>query len=121
MTIKHYILRTAASWIFLLGFMLLTEPQNLPVLLLIVPFVLLFVACSSLWKLVSAIVQHYRLERAAENRARRLRYTVCGGLVVLLVLQSLGQLTVRDVLTIAAIAVIGYLYIGRARPQVHPR
>jgi hypothetical protein len=44
---------------------------------------------------------------------RRLGAIVCVSAVLLLTLQSLGQLTLRDVLTVAGIVSIAYVYTGR--------
>jgi hypothetical protein len=114
MDTKQRIIRTSVAWAALLLFMTLSHPQHLPVFLLIVPFVLLFWALISLWGLVVPFLRRLVGKRGYSG-SRRLRFTVCGSLVLLIILQSLGQLTVRDVGTIAAIAVIGYLYIGRSR------
>jgi hypothetical protein len=111
---KKQLLRTGFAWICLTVFMMCTKPQNLPVLLLIVPFVLLFVALMSTWGLVVPVLHRLMGQRGYAG-SRRLRVTVCGSVVLLIILQSLGQLTLRDLLTIVAIAIIGYLYIGRSR------
>jgi hypothetical protein len=103
--------RTLKVAIFcLLGLLTLfvtTEPQKLPSLILIVPFILIFtILC-----LVSFCV--------ALKRGIRLRESVRVVLMIaalptlLIVLQSLGELTPRDVLTVAALFVITYFYIVR--------
>jgi hypothetical protein len=114
MRIRHYLLRTVASWILLLAFVLLTHPQNLPVLFFVAPFILLFFALNNLWRLAAALVRRLS-DRPDKAENRRLRLTACGGAVLFLIMQSLGQLTLRDVCTILAITIIGYLYIGRTR------
>jgi len=116
MDIRKHLIRTGIAWASLLGFMLLFRPQSLPVILLIVPFVLLFVALMSLWGLIVPLIRRVTGKRGYAG-SRRLRITVCGSLVLLIILQSLGQLTIRDVGTILAIAVLGYLYIGRSRSE----
>jgi len=120
MSSKKHLIRTCILWGLLLGFMMLTRPQKLPVLLLIVPFVLLFAALVYTWVLLVPLGRHLTGKRGYPG-SRRLRLTVCGGLVLVLVLQSLGQLTVRDFCTIVAIAALGYLYIGRSRSQANNR
>jgi hypothetical protein len=110
------IIKVITPWLLLLGFMMLSQPQKLPVLLLIVPFVLLFVALMSTWAVVVPAL-HRLLGKRGYAGARRLRVTVCGSAVLLIILQSLGQLTLRDMITIGAIAVLGYLYVGRSRSE----
>ena len=85
-------------------------PSKLPVVLLIVPFVLLFLACYSIWELIVGLGVRHSVQR---RPPRRLGIVVCIGVVLLLVLQSLGQLTLRDVVTVAGIVLLGYLYAGR--------
>jgi len=118
MHVKRYAFRTIISWTLLLAFICLTHPQKLPVLFFIVPFVLLFMALVNLWGLVAALVHRFWGKNPSLTEKKRLRYTICGGMVLFVVLQSLGQLTIRDVITILAIAAVGYLYIGRSRSDV---
>lgn len=114
MQIKKYLTRTIVAWVVLLAFMMVSRPQKLAVLLLIVPFVLLFTALVSSWSLIVAVLHRLSGKRTYAGN-RRLRLTVCGSLVLCLILQSLGQLTLRDFFTIVAIAGLGYAYIGRSR------
>lgn len=113
MKLKQQALRTALTWGILGLFMLVSRPDKLPVVVLIVPFVLLFIALMSLSGLLQALYHRYGTRGKADRLGWRLRVTVCISLVLVLVLQSLGQLTLRDVATIVAIAIIGYLYVGR--------
>jgi len=116
MNLKHQLLYTASVWLLLLAFLGLSEPSKLPVVMLIVPFLLLFSALYSLWGLLQqAGVRYFGRGRIG----RRLRMTVCISAVLLLVLQSLGQLSVRDVVTVMAIVVVGYLYLGRTSLSVN--
>jgi hypothetical protein len=113
---KQSIIRAVALWLVLLIFMMLTTPQKMPVLLLVVPFVLLFAALMSTWVALVPIARRIVGQRGYAG-SPRLRITICGSIVLILVLQSLGQLTLRDLITIIAIAVIGYVYIGRSHDQ----
>lgn len=115
---KRYIVRAVVAWVLLGGFMMLSQPQKMPVLLLIVPFVLLFSALTYTWLVIAPLLRRLVGKRGYAG-SPRLRITVCGSIVLLMVMQSLGQLTLRDVLTIVAIATIGYLYIGRSRSGAH--
>ena len=102
---------TAAAWMLLLAFLVLTEPVRLPVVALIVPFVLLFAALFGVW----ASAQQIRLHYSARGRPHsRLGAVICASVVLLLALQSLGQLSLRDVLTVLAIVAVGYFYSARA-------
>lgn len=111
---KRQLLRTGISWLVLLVFMVVCQPSQLPVIVLIVPFVLLFTGLFSLWGLLQMLYERF-ITKKQGRRHRRLGAMVCGSAVLLVILQSLGQLTLRDAGTVAAIAVIGYLYVARNR------
>jgi hypothetical protein len=98
---------TGISSIILLLFLLVTNPQSLPSISLVIPFVLLFIA------IVCGL--SYLLGLIGLSSRSRLRFGLLGGSVpvVLLVLQSLGQLTLRDVLVILALFVTAYFYVSR--------
>jgi hypothetical protein len=110
MSLKRQLLNTILAWVCLGVFLAVSAPGELPVVALIVPFILLFVATYSSWNLI----QQIRIRYLARGKVhRRLGLVVCACAVLLLVLQSLGQLTLRDVITVAAIVFLGYVYVGR--------
>lgn len=95
------------SSIILLLLVLLTDPQRLPSVFLVVPFVLLFIVLSAG---ISHLIGVYGIFKRRKTRIG----VVCATIpVLLLVLQSLGQLTVRDVLAIFALFAIAYFYMSR--------
>jgi hypothetical protein len=112
---KRRIVQTIATWLLLLAFTSLLRPDKLPVVLLIVPFVLLFAALYSSWNLLFALKDRFYSKTGVVAPRKRLGIAICTCAVLLLVLQSLGQLTFKDVVTLSAIVVLGYMYIARAR------
>lgn len=121
MNIRPQLLRTVAAWAALLAFMMLFQPDKLPVVALIVPFVMVYVAFYAFWRLFGLLRAGY-FAHFAQNGAnsawkphKKLGMALSGSLVLLLVLQSLGQLTARDVATVVAIIALGYLYLTRSR------
>jgi hypothetical protein len=110
MRIKQQLIYTVTVWTTLGIFLVVLNPAKLPVIMLILPFILLFTALYSLWRLVQQFILRYS---SGGFGRRRLGLGVSGTAVLLLALQSLGQLTLRDVVTLAAIMVLGYLYLGR--------
>ncbi|HSX30294.1 MAG TPA: hypothetical protein VLE99_00030 [Candidatus Saccharimonadales bacterium] len=112
---KRKITYAAAAWAALFSFLLLIRPDNLPVVVLIVPFVLLFLALYQLWGLLALFGPRYLGSSGKMAAHPRLGMVACGTIVLLLVLQSLGQLSLRDVFTVLAILMLGYLYLGRSR------
>lgn len=111
MKFRKHIVRMIGAWLLFGGFLVFFSPNGLPVVFLIVPFALLFIALYSLWTMMRELVAH-RFERPRTHR--RLGMAVCLSAVFLLLLQSLGQLTLRDVVTVMILVVLGYLYFGRA-------
>lgn len=102
---------TLLLWVLLGAFLALSAPAGLPVVLLIVPYVLLFGALYGAWMVLVRITT----PEGVRGRPRRRLGTVFSlSTVLLLALQSLGQLGVRDVITVAAIAVVGYVYLVRS-------
>lgn len=96
-----------ASSIILLLIFLTTSPEGLPPVLLTAPFLLLFVAL-----LFGAldVLGRWTVLRRSRNRIAVLIATAP---VTLLVLQSLGQLTIKDVLVISVLFIVGYFYVSR--------
>lgn len=96
---------TAVSSSILLLFLFVTNPETVPPVLLIVPFVLLFISIAGFVPLL--------LGRLAGRRVTKVGAVVAAVPVVLLVLQSLGQLTVRDMLAVVVLVSVAYFYISR--------
>jgi hypothetical protein len=84
-----------------------TEPSKLPSILLILPFLLIFVV------LVLLIVGALRWKGLPNARSIRLALLGATLPMLALVLQSLGQLTVRDLITIIVLFAITYFYLSR--------
>jgi len=84
------------------------DPNKIPSFALVLPFILLFAL------LFVGIA--YLLELRGIGPKKRAKIAaLCASLpILLLVLQSIGQLTVRDVLTMALLFVLSYFYISRA-------
>ena len=103
---KSTIISCAASatlFFLLIG----TNPTQLPSWLLVVPFILLF---SAIW---SISFSNFRSHGLSRLRSVRLSLVLAGLPVSLLLLQSIGQLTVRDIMTILAFFALAYFYISR--------
>jgi fructose-specific phosphotransferase system IIC component len=84
-----------------------SNPLTAPSLILVLPFVLLgIIVYSGLSLLLS-------YNNMAPAKARRVAILATGLPMIVLVLQSLGQLTVRDVVSISVVFVLAYFYISR--------
>jgi hypothetical protein len=84
-----------------------TDPNRVPSFILVLPFLLMFTLLLSLGMLL--------LEKRGFSTRRSLKIgMLCAAIpIVLLVLQSIGQLTLRDVLAIGALFVVSYFYMTR--------
>lgn len=100
----------AVACFILLGLWLsLTNPQNMPVVFLMVPFALLF---AGLWLSVTVIITKFFPKM---ERSRRIATATCisGVPVFLLLLGSVNQLTWRDVILVFVFVGFLYFYSGR--------
>ncbi len=113
MNIKAHFTRTILSWMLLAAFTSLFDPSKLPVMFLVVPFILLFWGIYSLWVFANVCRNRLLLGREVHTVHRSLGLTLSLCAVLLLVLQSLGQLTARDVLTVAGAVALGHFYLKR--------
>jgi hypothetical protein len=94
-------------FIVFLGFVLTTRPSDLPAPLLVVPFLLLFLGLL----LVSYVLLNGL--RVMKGRSLQFALLVAGFPTVLLALQSVGQLSWRDLITITVLFGVGYVYLSR--------
>jgi uncharacterized membrane protein len=104
---KSLIISGSCLAVVLLLFMT-TDPNRVPSFMLIVPFLLLF---ASFLLVTSTLLQRQGMSSA---RSLRLGVVFVAIPLILLVLQSIGQLTVRDVLTVAILFSLSYFYVSRS-------
>jgi len=98
-----------ALWTFLPVFLLLTNPETLPLPLLIVPFLALGI---TLYKSTSALL-HVTAKNIDEKKVRFMSGVMAFFPTLLLVLASIDQLTVRDVAIVLVLVVIAMFYMKR--------
>jgi hypothetical protein len=84
-----------------------TEPTKVPSLVLVIPFLLIFIILLALFALL------FQKRGMSVRRSWRIAALCAGIPLVLLVLQSIGQLTARDLLTMAALFSLSYFYVSR--------
>jgi hypothetical protein len=109
---RHTLRLAGLCLLLLLVFILSTNPQTLPSVLLILPFILVFI-------FVFLTLLSIGTSRGV-MRAKAARVAVFGAALptLILVLQSLGQLTLRDVLTILVLFCMAYFYMTRFTGRV---
>lgn len=115
MNIKNRIIKTIISLALLIVVLVSLNPNKVPVVFVILPFVLIFFTTLNLWQLMLSLKNRGKEENAEFNK----QTSVAAGLLVTLivVLQSIGQLTLRDVGTLLLLFVLGYFYIVRMRTK----
>lgn len=91
----------------LLVLLLATDPTQMPSFVLILPFSLLF---TIIWLFTFS---GFRETGFTRLRAIRLSMLFAGLPVSLLLLQSIGQLTIWDIITILAFFGLAYFYVSR--------
>lgn len=97
-----------------IAFLVFTNPQNLPLILLILPLLLFFVA---LFLTVRSILAHLDggINRANARYRTVLAATISAFPVMCLLLQSIGQFSARDFVTISILFGILIFYINRMK------
>lgn len=106
---KRQLLVLVALYTFGLLFLLFTNPEKLPLLLLILPFVYAFI---TLFLTIRLIVQLFTDSRALGNGVG---LTITIFVILTLVLASIRQLSARDLLISLAITVILSWYLVKIR------
>ncbi len=102
-------------WVLLLLIMTLTRPAQLPVVFLVVPYALLW---GALYYTATLLLDRILLSPDNVARLRRVRHLsmiIATGGLCFIALQSIGQLTPRDVIVVSLLIVIGYFYLNRNR------
>jgi hypothetical protein len=115
-TLSFRLARIAVIGVVTLAFMMLSSPASLPALFLIVPFIGIF---SFLYCVVLEVVRFLGPDEDDNGaivqlrRPRLMSAVIAGFPVLLLVLQSVVELTIWDVLIAVLILILAYVYISR--------
>jgi hypothetical protein len=96
-------------------FLIMTNPSKLPSFALVVPFVLITII---LYLALMTFIEYIKGSKNSDHsvyivRPRVVAAMVAGFPVILLVLQSIGQLSLRDVLTVVTIFLLVYFYSAK--------
>ena len=108
------LLKIAVLYGGLLIFLMSTDPTKLSLPLLLIPFIWIGLC---LYVLIKHVLGHIsgRFRRISKNRKTSIAFTLAAVPVCMLLLRSIGQLTIRDVLILAGLIAIGTFYVGRVR------
>lgn len=96
-------------WISLPVFLLATNPDNVPLPLLIVPFILL---AAALYKTATTLLR-LTFTKASTHRIRIMAVVISLLPTLLIILSSIRQLTIRDVAIVGGLLVLIVFYMRR--------
>jgi hypothetical protein len=99
-----------------LVYLFITNPQKLPPILLIPPFVLFYVALFLAIVCISALIGTGN-RPAIGRKSFLLSLILAAYPIMLLLLQSIGQLSSRDVVTLTLLLIISTFYVTRSGPN----
>lgn len=111
------LLRVILIGLATIGFMISSRPSEIPAILLIVPFVGMF---TFLYLVIYEIIKFLGPDEDENGaivqvrRPRLLAVVLAGFPVLLLVLQSIVELTLWDIVIALTILLLAYLYISRS-------
>jgi hypothetical protein len=111
--IRHY-LQVLGLLIIDLLFFGNTNTNKDPSFIVIIGFILLMM---TIYLVVFAIISFLKLYGLPVKNKKRIAIYISALFAVLTALQSIGELTSKDVLVLLPIAVIGYLYVGYTKPN----
>lgn len=109
---RKQFIRTAIVGLMLCLFLVLTHPDRMPIIGLIIPFLLLIIVFYNVWLCIGLLRIRY-FGATATSIHKRLGLLFSIGAVFLIGFQSLGQLSSRDVLTVTIILILVYAYFMR--------
>ena len=113
MSIKNNNVILSLSLTVLLTIMFFTDPNSLPVYFFMIPFICLFLVLLTSANLISK--KTLPAGNKINIRKRRFIIVTFSLIVTMLVaLQSIGQLTARDLITVAVLSAISIFYINRS-------
>ena len=108
------VLKVLALWVCTVPLLILTNPTKLPSALLTAPFLLLFAAIYMTAKEILYLMssgEQNKVIGMRVSRPRLIAVLIAAFPVLLLVLQSIGQLTTWDILTVVVLFIVAYFYI----------
>ena len=94
-----------------------TDPHNVPSFALIIAFLLLATSVYYFWKSVIWATQWYGLKFSRPARLTVVLSAVVSGLIAL---QSIGELTSRDILVLLPFVIVSYLYFSYGQTKRSP-
>lgn len=111
---KHLVLVLGLLILNIVGFTLI-NPLNSPSIMLFLGFGLLAADFFLMFYVLTRITQ--KIFGRPRHSARRVASILTGVVIVLLALQSIGQLSVRDTIAVSLVCCLVYFYLSYYRPS----
>jgi hypothetical protein len=96
-------------------FFSMTNPNKVPSLVLIVGFSLVALSLNGVLRFIVIVAAIYGLP--VGRHSQRIALFISIAMATALALQSVGELTLRDVIVLSLLSVVSYLYISYGRVQ----
>ncbi len=112
MLIKSLIVSTCLSISLAIVF-LSTNPDKIPAIIFVVVFMLLYGLFVSLGLLMLSVLRRLDMLSWQRGKIMKTAFSVAGLPFILLLLQSLGQLTLKDVFLVMVLFFLLYFYFSR--------
>lgn len=109
------LLLAATLWLVLVAFLLGTNPSRLPVSFVVTPYALFAAAAWVTW---DAFCAQIFADRTRGRSVRRFGHVMALAATVCLALQSIGQLSYRDVAVVVLVCSLGFFYMHRMAGSV---
>jgi len=113
MSIKNNNIILASSSFIFLTIIFLTSPNTMPVYFFMVPFICIFLILLTATNLISKKLLSISTPTIFKKR-KLIIFAFSFILTMLIALQSIGQLTGRDLITVAVLVLISIFYINRS-------
>jgi hypothetical protein len=111
--IKNYLILALVTAVLLLLLFVSTNPEILPSFVLFLAFIGVYVVVASSGILIALLFRQMGGFQWQVGKIKKMAWAFALLPTFLLLLRSIGQLTVRDVLLAATLTVIAYLYLRR--------
>ena len=113
--IKKAVAAALASGAAILALFALTNPETVPSVVLLLVFALLYVCVTALLLVLLVLLKRFGLLALRTKTIWRAACMLGGFMIFMVILRSIGQLTIRDVAISALFAVLLYIYYARLR------
>ncbi|MFZ1249759.1 MAG: hypothetical protein WAQ24_05580 [Candidatus Saccharimonadales bacterium] len=111
MKISGLLVKATFFWMALILWMSFTHPMNMPVYILVIPFIVLgfavYYAC------LLAVALYDQGDRTKTKRGKAISITIACLVAICAAMQSIGELTPRDLTVTVLLILVGYFYATR--------